>query len=104
MKTLSIARSAAVLLAVALGSGAALAQSSPRVVTDAAPLPAEDRSSMGAVVLEDSPVLAQARMMQTLAGNRPDTSTMGAPAERVIEKARREEERKLRRDKVQPLR
>ena len=40
--------------------GAALAQqSTPQVMTDTAPLPAEDRNSTGAIVLENSPVRAQ---------------------------------------------
>jgi hypothetical protein len=53
----------AVLAAVtaALGTGAAVAQtqSSTPVLTDVSPLPAEDRSSPGAIVLEKSLVRAQ---------------------------------------------
>jgi hypothetical protein len=53
----------------ALASGAAIAQTTPStiqgaptpVVTDVGPAPAQERSSVGAVVLEDSMVLAQRR-------------------------------------------
>ena len=47
-------------LALGLGVGAAvLAQATAPVATDAAPPPAEDRMSTGAVVLQDSLVRAQ---------------------------------------------
>lgn len=44
--------------AAALGAGGVLAQTSP-VMTDVGPAPAEDRSSTGAIVLENSLVRAQ---------------------------------------------
>lgn len=53
------------LLAAVLGAGSVLAQTSPSatspgsVVSDVAPLPAEERASVGAVVLENSLVRAQ---------------------------------------------
>jgi hypothetical protein len=63
-----IAMQAAVLAAV-LGAGSTLAQTVPAeratpgkadaVVTDVGPAPAEDRSSTGAIVLQNSPVRAQ---------------------------------------------
>jgi hypothetical protein len=68
--------------AAALGGAATWAQTAPtaRVLSDAAPLPPEDRSSVGAVVMPDAPVLARresgietmARTQQLL------TTTMGA--------------------------
>ena len=84
MKTPLIARTAAVLMAAALG--AAFAQTAPaptpKVLSDMAPLPAEERSSQGAIVLEESPVLAKQEMMQeTVARNRQMmTTVMGAGA------------------------
>jgi hypothetical protein len=44
--------------AAALGAGSVLAQTTP-VMTDVGPPPAEDRSSTGAIVLENSLVRAQ---------------------------------------------
>ncbi|MBC5763790.1 hypothetical protein [Ramlibacter albus] len=82
MKTASIARTAAVLLAAALGG--AYAQTAPapapKVMSDMAPLPAEDRASTGAIVLEEQPVLAKQELMrETVARNRQMMSTvMGA--------------------------
>lgn len=79
MKSLPYARTAALLLA-ALCSGAALAQkSTPLVLTDVAPLPAEERGSLGAVIMTDQPVLAQREMMNNLAASRLNTSVMGGP-------------------------
>ena len=77
LQTRRWARTARVVAAV-VGGGAALAQVTPKVLTDVAPLPAEERSSAGAIVLMDQPVLAQREMMQNLAGARLQTSTMGA--------------------------
>jgi len=86
MKSLTFARGAAVLFAALVGAGAAVAQSSSRVLTDVGPLPAENRSSTGAIVLATEPVLAQAEMMDMAA--RQSTSVMGNSAERVMERAR----------------
>lgn len=47
------------IAAAALGVGCVLAQTTAPVVTDVAPLPAEERSSTGAIVLENSMVRAQ---------------------------------------------
>jgi hypothetical protein len=82
MKTSTLARAAALLLAAALGG--AMAQTAPaptpKVLSDAQPLPAEDRSSMGsmgAVVLEEAPVIAKREMVQeTVARNRQLITTM----------------------------
>jgi len=49
----------AAALMAALGAGSVLAQTPARVMTDVAPPPAEDRSSPGAIVLENSMVQAQ---------------------------------------------
>lgn len=70
---------AAVLMTVAQ------AQSKTPVLTDTAPLPAEERSSVGAVVLMDQPVLAQRAMIeQQLARSVVDTRMMGAGPARVL--------------------
>ena len=78
MKTRFIASTA--LLAAALGGGfASRAQTAPTppVLTDTAPLPPEDRSSLGAVILPDSPVLAQRELAtQTLARHQQLMTTM----------------------------
>jgi len=60
-------------LLAALAAGSALAQSSekpaapevgqPSVVTDVGPAPAQERESVGAVVLEQAPVRAQRQVM-----------------------------------------
>jgi hypothetical protein len=79
-----IAQTAAILLAAALGG--AFAQTAPvptpKVLSDVAPLPAEDRASQGAIVLEESPVLAKQEMQrETVARNRQMmTTVMGAGA------------------------
>jgi hypothetical protein len=49
----------AALFAALLCAGTVMAQVQPLVLTDAAPLPAEERESTGAVVLETSLVRAQ---------------------------------------------
>jgi hypothetical protein len=81
MKSRILASTALALLG-ALAGGATWAQSAPTspVLSDIAPLPPEDRSSLGAVVLPDAPVLARrdtgeetmARTQQLL------TTSMGA--------------------------
>ena len=64
---------AALVLAAVLSAPALLAQTTaqttptPRVMTDVAPLPASERESIGAVLLEDSPVLAQREAFERLA-------------------------------------
>lgn len=93
MKTAPLAQATAVLLAAVLG--AAHAQTapapSPKVLTDAAPLPAEDRASTGAIVLEESPPLAKQGLVQeTVARNRQMmTSVMGAGPAPTAEKPAR---------------
>jgi hypothetical protein len=70
MKYPCLIRAAA--LAAAMGAGIALAQTSPAVVSDAAPPPPEDRASIGAVVLDTSPIRAQQAALPSA------TQTMGA--------------------------
>ena len=74
MKHASLLTRAALVLAAVLGAPALLAQTTaqttaptPPVMTDAAPLPASERGSIGAVLLEDSPVLAQREAFERLA-------------------------------------
>lgn len=89
-----LARSVAALGLAALSTGAALAQSgstapTPHVMTDAAPLPAQHRESLGAIVMPESPVLARREQLAPLA-TPPDTRAMGAGPARVLEERERE--------------
>ena len=103
MRTIDAVRGS--LIAVVLGAGSAFAQEvTPPVMTDVTYAPAEDRDSVGAVLLESNMVLAQQRafgkrstpeqvaaigrgvMQATLAAARmqqsgPDTRALGAPPE-----------------------
>lgn len=79
MNALRIAHTAALL--AALVGGAAVAQTTaptPPVLSDVAPLPAEHRSSVGAIVLADAPVIARREMLENLAASGVNTSVMGA--------------------------
>ena len=87
-----LARSAAALGLAATFGGAALAQTAPTVpnptvMSDTAPLPAHHRESMGAIVLPESPVLAQREQLAPLAVP-VDTRSMGAGPARVLERER----------------
>lgn len=73
---------------VTLGAGCALAQTSapvvtdfvrtaPPVVSDVAPLPAEERSSTGAIVLENSMVRAQRENAFQRAASRNGVTSVG---------------------------
>jgi hypothetical protein len=53
-------------------------QPQPTIMSDAAPLPAQDRTSVGAVILMDEPVLAQREAMAQVQARGPDTRAMGA--------------------------
>lgn len=101
MSNRSFVRAAAAVLSTAiLACGGAFAQSddsfTPRMDltprTDTAPPPAEERNSMGAVVMMDDPVLAQRAQMLNLARSAPDTRSMGAGAERVMQREATREE------------
>ncbi|MEJ5992197.1 hypothetical protein WG902_19500 [Ramlibacter sp. PS3R-8] len=72
-------------------SGAAVAQTQaplqpqPLTMTDTAPAPASERSSMGAVILMDQPVLAQREaMLAVKERSAVDTRSMGAGPARVL--------------------
>lgn len=78
MKYPAMTRVAALLLAGVACAGGALAQQGKQVMRDTEPLPPEDRSSIGAVVLTDEPVLAQREAMTRLAQERDPTKMMGA--------------------------
>lgn len=86
MKYQAFVRTAAAVLSTAVISGAALAQASTTVPrSDVSPAPPEDRSSVGAVVMMDEPVLAQReQMQQMLARGAVDTRTMGAGPARLL--------------------
>jgi hypothetical protein len=97
------------VVAIALVGGSAFAQStnpsvtSPSVITtppvmnDTMPLPAEDRESLGAVVLENSMVRAQ---REAFAAHRTSLSVanVGRRVDRVQHKAQTKQERQQQRD------
>jgi hypothetical protein len=96
MKYQAFVRAAAGALAAAALSGVAFAQSQPQPVTmtDTAPTPASDRSSVGAVILMDQPVLAQREAMQAAQErSNIDTRAMGAGAARILRDAQLEQQR-----------
>jgi hypothetical protein len=84
-------RAAAGVLATALFAAGAYAGTpetpklpEPVTMTDTAPSPANDRASMGAVILIDEPVLAQREAMQAVRERGDvDTRAMGAGPARV---------------------
>lgn len=83
-------KTAALVLAAGLAAPVALAQNAPtaptpQVMTDVAPLPASDRNSIGAVVLEDSMVIAQREQRDALqrAGERTGLASIGRNAIRA---------------------
>ena len=85
MRYQAFVRAAAGVLSTALFAGAAIAQAQPRTMTDTAPLPPSDRSSVGAVILMDEPVLAQREMMlQAQERSAVDTRAMGAGPARLL--------------------
>ena len=110
MKTIDVVRGSLIAALFAVGSAyaqeqAALVVNTPPVMTDVSYAPAEDRDSVGAVLVESQMVVAQQRqfgtrstpdqvaaigrgvMEATLAaartrGEGPDTRALGAPPER----------------------
>ena len=94
MKYPAMTRLAAWLLAGM--AGAALAQQGGVVLRDTEPLPPEDRSSVGAVILSTEPVIAQREQMTRLAQERNPTSVMGA-APAVMRKERTKSELEMQR-------
>lgn len=87
MKVMHFARVAAGLVGVALLAGGTAVQAQhpewPTMV-DAGPAPAHDRSSVGAVILMDQPVLAQREaLLQARERSGVDTRTLGAGPNRA---------------------
>jgi hypothetical protein len=89
MRYQDFVRAAAGVLATALfastGAHAQAKLPEPVTMVDTAPLPASDRSSLGAVVLMEHPVLAQrADMAAMQERSAVDTQTMGAGPARIL--------------------
>jgi hypothetical protein len=94
----------AALLAAALGTGGAFAQTVPgeatpatpgkpgAVVTDVGPAPAEERNSIGAIVLENSPVRAQREQGFARASAHTGVASIGRGVLRATMKARKQAE------------
>lgn len=101
MRTQDFVRAAAGVLAGALAAaGLAFAQTQqpePATMVDTAPTPAQDRASMGAVIVMDQPVLAQRQQMQAAQERSPDTRTLGAGPARVLRRALTPEEQQIQR-------
>jgi hypothetical protein len=97
MRTQKFVRAAAAVLAtafVAAGAYAQITQPQPDVMTDTAPTPAFDRTSLGAVIMMDQPVLAQReQMQQAQARTEVDTRTLGAGPARVIRETFEQQQR-----------
>jgi methenyltetrahydromethanopterin cyclohydrolase len=108
MRYQAFVRAAAGVLATALfGAAAALAQTQPQpdVMTDAAPLPATERSSLGAVIMMDQPVLAQRSALRAAQERTAvDTRTMGAGPARIMRDARTRDEVEMQRALDEALR
>ena len=109
MRYQAFVRAAAGVLATALiGTGAVLAQTSqpePRVMTDAAPLPATERASSGAVIMMDQPVLAQREaLLSAQERTSVDTRTLGAGPARIVREVTTREEMELQRALDEALR
>lgn len=85
-------------LAAALGAGGVLAQTAPApadpapVVSDVGPAPAHERSSMGAIVLDDSLVRAQRDRDFERTSARTGVASVGRGVMRETLKARTREE------------
>jgi len=109
MRYQAFVRAAAGVLATALfGAGAALAQTTapePQVMTDAAPLPATERASSGAVILMDEPVLAQREAMAAAQERSAvDTRALGAGPARILREVQTKEDIELQRALDEALR
>jgi hypothetical protein len=77
-------------LAGVLATGSVLAQSTPPVVTDLAPPPAEERSSPGALVLDNSLVRAQRDQAFELSAARNGVASIGRGTVRAAMRAQTE--------------
>ena len=89
MKYPNLMRSCA--LAVAVGTGAVLAQTTS-TTTDVSPPPAEERSSTGAIVLENSPVRAQRDNDVQRSASQTGATSVGRGVVRATSKAQSEAE------------
>lgn len=101
MRYQDFARVAAGVLATALfAAGSAYAQNKQApTMTDTAPPPASERSSVGAVILMEEPVLAQREAMLAAAERSAvDTTSMGAGPARVLRDVMVQEELKRQRE------
>jgi len=89
-------RAAAGVLAGALLAGGAIAQTQkpePATMVDTAPAPAHDRSSTGAVIMMNEPVLAQREALQhAQERSAVDTRALGAGPSRILRRAQSREE------------
>ena len=77
---------ALILCGAAQAQAPAPTQPQPLTMTDTAPPPAQERSSVGAIILMDEPVLAQREAMEQMQARAPvvvDTTTMGAGPARL---------------------
>lgn len=101
MRTQDFVRVAAGVLATALIGVSAYAQDKqpePTTMIDTAPSPAMDRSSTGAVIMMDQPVLAQRAAMQAVQERTAvDTTAMGAGPARVLRDVMTQEQAKRQR-------
>jgi acetyl-CoA acetyltransferase len=102
MRYQTFVRAAAGVLATAwLAAGGAYAQTpnkqpDPPTMVDTAPVPPHDRSSVGAIILMDEPVLAQREaLMQAQQRSGVDTRSMGAGPNRMMRRALTKEEIEL---------
>jgi len=101
MRYQDFVRAAAGVLATALfasaGAYAQTKQPEPVTMTDTAPTPAQDRASTGAVIMMDSPVLAQREEMAAMRDRSAvDTTSMGAGPTRMMRDVMTREELKRR--------
>ena len=84
-----------------LGAGGAVAQSAPAaadpvappaVISDVGPPPAHERNSLGAIVLENSPVRAQRDRDFDASASRTSAKSVGKKVKRATSRARTEAE------------
>ena len=98
MTVQNFVRAAAGVLAgtvLAVGAIAQTKQPQPATMTDTAPVPAQERDSMGAVILIDQPVLAQREAMLQAQERAVDTRTLGAGPNRIMQRVRSSEEQQF---------
>jgi hypothetical protein len=103
MRTQDFVRAAAGVLATALFAAAgAQAQDKlpePLTMTDTAPTPASDRTSVGAVIMMDQPVLAQREaLLAAQERTAVDTRSMGAGPARILQDVMTQEQLKRQRE------